>query len=95
MATIQIWDVLNQWSLGLKTNFRFFIAFGLSYQYYKEFQIWKGLQGWPRSMVLKFLGPLRYKKINEDPGQELDPTCHNLRVCMLQLKFPNAAAKKN
>ena len=26
--------------------------------------------------------------------RELDPTRHNLRVCMLQLKFPNAAAKK-
>jgi len=26
--------------------------------------------------------------------RELDPTCHSLRVCVLQLKFPNAAAKK-
>ena len=37
-------------------------------------------------MVLKFLGPLCYKKINEDPGQELDPTCHNLRVCIARTK---------
>ena len=42
-------------------------------------------------MVLKFLGPLRYKKINEDPGWELDPTRRNLRVCMLELKTSHAS----
>lgn len=64
-----------------------FTLLGLfTYQYYKEFQIWKGLKVDLGQWSLKFLGPLCYKKINEDPGWELDPTRHNLRVCMLELK---------